>query len=114
MTARVATENIEINGNTIQQGEQVYILLGAANRDPNQFVNPNNLDITRNPNSHLAFGAGTHFCLGSMLARIEANIAIQTLLQRLDSFCLASPNLQWRELAGFRSLKGLDITFENE
>lgn len=114
MTARVATETIEINENTIQQGDQVYILLGAANRDPKQFVNPHVLDITRNPNPHIAFGSGTHFCLGSMLARIEAQIAIHTLLQQLDFFQLASSDIKWRELAGFRSLKELEITFENK
>ncbi|MGJ7923285.1 cytochrome P450 [Neobacillus sp. LXY-4] len=111
LTARVATETIELNGTIIQQGEQVYILLGAANRDPRQFKNPNQLDITRNPNPHLAFGAGSHFCIGSTLARMEAQIAIQTLLGRFNLLQLATSQLQWRELAGFRALKELPISF---
>ncbi|WP_307198173.1 cytochrome P450 [Neobacillus niacini] len=111
MTARIASEDIEINGMTIKKGEQVYILLGAANRDPKKFNNANVLDITRNPNPHIAFGYGIHFCLGSSLARLEAQIAIQTLLQRLHNLQMATPDLQWRKLTGFRALKELPITF---
>jgi pimeloyl-[acyl-carrier protein] synthase len=111
MTARVALEDIELNGITIKKGEQVYIMLGAANRDPKKFIEPNVLDITRNSNPHLAFGYGIHFCLGSSLARLEAQMAIQTLLQRIDHLQLAASDLQWRELIGFRSLKELPVTF---
>lgn len=111
MTARIASEDTEKFGITIKKGEQVYILLGAANRDPNKFINPNVLDITRNPNPHLAFGYGIHFCLGASLARLEAQIAIQTLLERMDNLQLATSDLQWRNLIGFRSLKELPITF---
>jgi pimeloyl-[acyl-carrier protein] synthase len=112
MTARVASEDIEINQTTIKKGDQVYILLGAANRDPNQFAHAHVLDITRNPNPHLAFGYGTHFCLGAPLARLEAQIAIQTLLQQMDNLQLASSDLPWRKLIGFRSLNELPITFD--
>lgn len=111
MTARLASEDIEFNGTTIKKGEQVYILLGAANRDPKKFSHANVLDITRNPNPHIAFGYGIHFCLGSSLARLEAQIAIQTLLQRLSNLQIATPDLQWRKLTGFRSLEKLSITF---
>ncbi|WP_391560626.1 cytochrome P450 [Robertmurraya sp.] len=111
MTARLASEDIEFNGTTIKKGEQVYILLGAANRDPKKFFHANVLDITRNPNPHIAFGYGIHFCLGSSLARLEAQIAILTLLQRLSNLQIATPDLQWRKLTGFRSLKKLPITF---
>jgi pimeloyl-[acyl-carrier protein] synthase len=112
MTARIASEDIEIHGTTIKKGDQVYILLGAANRDPNQFAHAHLLDITRNPNPHLAFGYGTHFCLGAPLARLEAQIAIQTLLQQMDNIQLTSSDLPWRKLMGFRSLKELLITFD--
>lgn len=89
MTARVASEDIEMNGMMIKKEEHVYILLGAANRDPKKFAHPHVLDITRNPNPHLAFGQGIHFCLGSSLARLEAQIAICTLLQESLTFnCL--------------------------
>jgi len=111
MTARLASEDIEFNGTTIKKGEQVYILLGAANRDPKKFFHANVLDITRNPNPHIAFGYGIHFCLGSSLARLEAQIAIQTLLQRLSNLQIATPDLQWRKLTAFRSLEKLPITF---
>lgn len=111
MTARLASEDIGFNGMTIKKGEQVYILLGAANRDPKKFFHANVLDITRNPNPHIAFGYGIHFCLGSSLARLEAQIAIQTLLQRLSNLQIATPDLQWRKLTGFRSLEKLPITF---
>lgn len=111
MTARFASEDIEINGTIIKKGDQVYILLGAANRDPKKFIHAHVLDIKRNPNPHIAFGCGIHFCLGSSLARLEAQIAIQTLLQRLDNLQIATPELQWRKLTGFRALKELPITF---
>ncbi|MEC0694008.1 cytochrome P450 [Bacillus atrophaeus] len=111
MTARVASEDIEMNGITIKKDEHVYILLGAANRDPKKFTHPNVLDITRNPNPHLAFGQGIHFCLGSSLARLEAQIAICTLLQRIPNLQLTTPNVQYRKLIGFRSLTELPVTF---
>ncbi|MGO4889290.1 cytochrome P450 [Anaerobacillus sp. MEB173] len=114
MTARVASEDIEINKTMIKKGEQVYILLGAANRDPNKFTKPNQLNITRNPNPHLAFGYGNHFCLGSALARLEAEIAIRILLQRIPNIELRTSDVQWRKLIGFRSLKELLITFNKK
>lgn len=111
MIARIASEDIEINDVTIKKGEHIYLLLGAVNRDPKTFINANVLDITRNPNPHLAFGYGIHFCIGSTLARIEAQIAIQTLLERMPNLQLATPELQWRKLIGFRSLDALPIKF---
>ncbi|MED1016570.1 cytochrome P450 [Bacillus atrophaeus] len=110
MTARVASEDIEMNGMMIKKEEHVYILLGAANRDPKKFAHPHVLDITRNPNPHLAFGQGIHFCLGSSLARLEAQIAICTLLQRIPNLQLSTPNVQYRKLIGFRSLTELPVT----
>ncbi|MBI0577910.1 cytochrome P450 [Neobacillus cucumis] len=112
MTSRIASEDIEIDQTTIKKGDQVYILLGAVNRDPNKFADAHLLDITRNPNPHLAFGYGTHFCLGAPLARLEAQIAIQSLLQQMDNLQLASSDLPWRKLVGFRSLNELRIIFD--
>ena len=109
LTARMASEDCEINGNMIKKGEQVYILLGAANRDPNIFPHPHILDIKRNPNPHLAFGSGSHFCLGSSLARLEAQIAIPVLLERAPKLRLASSDIQYRKLIGFRSLAELPV-----
>lgn len=110
MTARVASEDIEINNKIIREGDQVYIFLGAVNHDPKKFTEPNRLDISRNPNPHLAFGYGIHFCLGSTLARVEAKIAINVLLQRMSNIQLTQSTPKWKELTGFRSLKELPIT----
>ena len=112
LTARMASEDIEFEQTTIKKGEHVYLFLGAANRDPNKFNHAHLLDITRNPNPHLAFGYGPHFCLGASLARIEAHVAIQELLQQLPNFRLASGDWQWRKLIGFRSLKELYVVFD--
>ncbi|SDI00390.1 cytochrome P450 [Alteribacillus bidgolensis] len=113
MIARYASEDIEINKNIIEKGEQVYILLGAVNRDPQKFIAPNRLDITRKSNYHLAFGHGVHFCLGASLARMEAQMAIHTLMHRITDLQLDAAELQWRNLMGFRSLEKLPITFQN-
>jgi pimeloyl-[acyl-carrier protein] synthase len=112
MTARFASEDITINQTTIKKGDQVYILLGAANRDPNKFKDPHLFDIMRDPNPHLAFGYGSHFCLGAPLARLEAQIAINSLLAWKDKLQLTDPDLKWRKLIGFRSLSELHITFD--
>lgn len=111
MTARFAAEDIEMGGKFIRKGHQVYILLGAANRDPAHFSNPDQLDITRTPNQHLAFGAGAHFCLGASLARLEAQIAIQALFQRIPNIQLEADRLEWRKLVGFRALKALPVSY---
>ncbi|WP_413374875.1 cytochrome P450 [Alkalihalobacillus sp. 1P02AB] len=111
LTARVASENMKLNQIEIKKGDHMYILLGAANRDPRIFIKPDVLDITRNPNPHLAFGSGIHFCLGSILAKLETKIVLQTLLQNTKTMQLETTNLQWRDLIGFRALKELHITF---
>ena len=82
-----ATEDVEMHGVTIKKGSMVIPLLGAANRDPRMFDNPEVFDIERSPNKHLGFGYGIHLCLGAWLARLETRVAINTLLQR-------NPNLQ--------------------
>ncbi|MGM7636967.1 cytochrome P450 [Bacillus sp. Hm123] len=111
MVARVAVEDINIYNVCIKKGEQVYVLIGAANRDPRTFTNPNALDITRNPNPHLAFGNGSHFCIGAMLAKLEAQMAIQPLIQRFENLQLETEQLQWRRLIGFRALNQLIVTW---
>lgn len=82
LTDRVALDDVEIDGRTIRRGQLVGLLLGAANRDPEVFADPDRLDIGRRPNPHLAFGHGTHFCLGAHLARLEAAVALPMLLAR--------------------------------
>ena len=108
---RIATRQVQIDGATIEKGQLIVQFLGAANRDPAQFPDPDRLDITRSPNKHLAFGYGPHFCLGAPLARLEAPVAFRGLLRRLKNMRLAHDNLEWNS-ALFRGLKSLPIEFE--
>jgi hypothetical protein len=94
-TGRTATEDIEVGGTVIKEGQVAFTLLGAANRDPDQFPNPDALDITRQDNRHVAFGHGIHFCLGAPLARVEAQIAFQTLLRRFPNPKLVADEVEW-------------------
>ena len=80
---RTATADVELHGVTVRRGEKVAALLGAANRDPTVFAEPDRFVADRDPNPHLAFGAGIHFCLGAPLARMELQISIRALLERL-------------------------------
>ena len=80
-----------IAGVTIPRGEMVFAVLASANRDERQFDHPDTLDLTREPNRHVAFGQGVHFCLGAPLARLEGQIAINTLLRRIPDLRLAVP-----------------------
>ena len=86
MTDRVAVEDCEIGGKRIRKGQVVVVLLGAANRDPEVFPDPDRLDLARPHNPHLSFGQGGHFCLGAQLARAEAQIAIEALIRRFPDF----------------------------
>lgn len=111
---RIATRQVEIAGVAIEKGQLLLQFLGAANRDPAQFPDPDRLDITRSPNKHLAFGYGPHFCLGAPLARLEAPVAFRGLLGRLRNLRLAEDKLdtlEWNS-ALFRGLKSLPIEFE--
>jgi cytochrome P450 len=86
-------------------------MLGAANRDPAKFLDPGRLDITRRENRHLAFGSGARFCLGAMLARLEGNIAIGTLMRRLPKLALTSRTATWRSSTEVRGLQEFPVTF---
>lgn len=108
---RVAMCDLTIAGQTIQAGQQIVCVLGAANRDPAQFPEPDLFNIQRHPNSHLAFGNGPHFCIGAVLARMEAQIAFNTLVRRLDDLQLATDTPAWRPAFGVRSLETLPVTF---
>lgn len=87
---RVTRHDTEIRGQTIPAGKLVLPMIGSANRDPRQFPNPDRFDITRDPNPHVAFGHGIHFCIGAPLSRLEARIALTDLLDRMQCFELAS------------------------
>jgi cytochrome P450 len=108
-TARVLKEDIEICGQPIRKGWTVQCMLGAANRDPKQFKEPNRLDLKRLNNQHLAFSAGLHFCIGAQLARLEGQIALLNLVQRFPQMKLAGPRPEWASTFGFRGLKSLPV-----
>jgi cytochrome P450 len=88
-TMRVASEDLEIGDVAVRRGDRVMLLMASANRDPEKFVNPDTLDITRFPNPHLAFGHGIHFCLGAPLARLEVEIALREMVRRFPKMSLA-------------------------
>lgn len=111
LTARVALEPATVAGVELAPGDKVTVLLGAANRDPRRFDDPDGLDITREDNQHLGFGMGIHFCLGAPLARLEAQIAIPALLQRFPRLALPDePELMWRPSLMLRGLTALPVT----
>lgn len=111
LTGRGAKEDVEIGGKPIRQGERVFTVLAAANRDPAQFPNPDQLDITRKDNRHVAFGHGIHFCLGASLARAEAQSAISTLLRRMPRLSTQVVIPEWRPAFTLRGLQTLPVTF---
>ncbi|MDQ2870549.1 MAG: cytochrome P450 [Acidobacteriota bacterium] len=112
-TERYAREDVEIRGAMIPRGSLVYAVLASANRDERQFANPDVLDLSRDPNRHLAFGLGVHFCLGAPLARLEGRIAIMTLLRRAPDLSLAvsDTSLRWRRGLVLRGLESLPVRF---
>jgi cytochrome P450 PksS len=113
-TERFAREDIPIGGVVIPRGEMVYAVLASANRDPRQFPDPNTLDVAREPNRHLAFGLGIHYCLGAPLARLEGEIAITALLRRAPGLRLSVQpgELRWRRGLVLRGLESLPVILD--
>lgn len=112
---RIATEDVEYQGVRIPAGSIVGVVINAANHDPEQFEDPDRLDVRRERGPHIGFGHGVHYCLGVSLARMEARIAIGTLLRRLPGLRLAVPANQLRRLppaSPFRGLLELPVLFE--
>jgi cytochrome P450 PksS len=110
---RWAATDVELGGQTIRRGEGVIVILGSANRDPSRFADPDTLDFARADVKHIAFGRGSHYCLGAPLARLEAEVALTTLLRRLPGLRLAVPveELTWRPVPLFRSLGSLPVAW---
>ena len=100
--SRVASVDLEILGQQVKKGDYVHFMIGAANRDPRKFENPDVFDITRKDAANVSFGHGIHFCIGAPLARIEAKIALRQLLERLPSFVLHEPYPTFPELLAVR------------
>jgi cytochrome P450 len=108
-TGRMAACDAEIGGVPIPAGTLVLGFLGAANRDPAHFVEPDRLDVTRDQPRHLAFGSGIHYCLGAPLARLEAQAAIGTLLRRFPALTLTVERPVWRPSSTLRGLEALPV-----
>jgi cytochrome P450 len=110
MTSRIVDHDLDFRGQHFEEGQVVLLLLGAANRDPEQFPDPEVFDVSRRPNRHLAFGQGIHYCLGAPLALAEAQIAFQTLLRRLPEPEPAFDEPDWGRSFVLRGLRSLPIT----
>ena len=112
-TERYARDDSTVAGITIPRGELVLAVLASANRDERQFEEADRLDLGREPNPHVAFGFGIHYCLGASLARLEGQIAIATLLRRIPNLkvAISSNALRWRRGLVLRGLESLPVTF---
>jgi cytochrome P450 len=106
---RWATQEVELRGRRIAPGDLVYLVQAAANRDPEHFAEPNRLDLARDPNSHLGFGYGLHYCLGAPLARLETEVALSRLLDRSARVELAGDRPRWRPNLLGRAVESLEV-----
>ena len=113
-TVRLVKEDHEIGGKVVRQGERVFLINPAANRDPAVFTDPDRLDITRNPTNHLGLGAGIHYCLGAPLARLEAQLAISALMQSFPDIelAVARDDLDWASTMLSRGLTSLPVRLQ--
>jgi cytochrome P450 len=101
---RTALADVEVGGVTVQEGQRIAALLGSANRDGEVFTDPDTFDVGRDPNPHIAFGAGIHFCLGGPLARLEMQQSLPMLAERFPTLHGAGP----AEQRGTFVLRGYD------
>ncbi|WP_186777614.1 cytochrome P450 [Streptomyces salinarius] len=111
--ARIALEDVEVHGVRIAAGDPVYVSYLAANRDPDVFPDPDRIDLDRDPNPHLAYGNGHHFCTGAVLARMQTELLVDTLLERLPGLRLAVPadQVAWRRKTMIRGPRTLPCTW---
>lgn len=110
MSSRVATEDVIFEGQTIREGQRVFMLIGSANRDAAVFADPDRLDVHRNPApKHLSFGQGVHFCPGAMLSRLEALVVLELLTKRFPRLSRQSAPLVWRNQIALRGLTALPL-----
>jgi cytochrome P450 len=107
-TTRIAYADVALGDKCIRRGESVTLLLGSANRDPTVFTDPNQLDIARRPNRHLAFGRGIHYCLGAPLAVAQGGIALRLLFEYCPDWRIAAAPA-WSETFGFRGMSVLEL-----
>jgi cytochrome P450 len=110
---RIATEDLELGGVTVREGDAVFVDITAANRDPRVFENPDQLDVGRQVNPHIGFGHGVHHCLGAQLARLELRLALTTVLRRFPdlSFAVRETEISWKHGRAVRGLQALPVTW---
>src|SRR6185436_19322353 len=111
-TARICREDTELGGKLIRKGQAVIAVMGAGNRDPERFPDPDRLDLGRTDNRHLAFGWASHFCFGAPLARIEGQLAFDALVRRTINMAITTEPIVWRDNLGLRGLTALQVTFD--
>jgi cytochrome P450 len=104
-------EDIDIEGATLGKGDQAIVLVAAANRDPEQFPEPDAFDVARQENRHLSFGLGAHFCLGAPLARVEGQVALEALATRVEDLAIAVEEPEYKTNIVLRGLAALPVTF---
>jgi cytochrome P450 len=109
MAERISLADVEVGDARIDAGRIVILTVAGANRDPFVFADPDRLDLARNPNPHVAFGAGAHHCLGAPLARAEARIALTTLIRRFRDLTVDTSRPRWRRSFTLRGLERLDV-----
>lgn len=114
LTVRNAAEDFVWHGREIKKGQSVALLIGAANRDPEKFSEPDRLDITRAQSPPLSFGRGAHFCIGAMLANTEAEIAFTKLLERFPNLQMLGAEPEWHANISFRGLRALPLGFKRK
>jgi cytochrome P450 len=110
-TARLAPDDVVLGGKLIRKRQAVIAVMGAANRDPERFQDPDRLDLGRQDNRHVAFAWASHFCFGAPLARIEGQTAFEAVLRRMPNMNLKPGPITWRENLGLRGLTELPVTF---
>ena len=108
-TVKIATADVDWHDRTVRRGDMVMPFMAAANRDPRQFPAPDTLDVRRCPERHVAFAWGIHFCLGAWLARLEARIALDTVLRRLPDLALVVDEPRWKPMIFLRGLEALPL-----
>lgn len=108
---RIATQDVEMRGKVMKKQDRVRWFISSANRDPDQFPDPTRFDITRHPNQHVAFGSGTHHCLGATLARVEGQEVFKALAERFPKIRTTPEALEYQPSITFRSLKALPVTW---
>jgi cytochrome P450 len=111
-TQRIAAEDVERRGKTIRRGDRIRWIMAAANRDPRAFEDPDRFDIGRQPNTHVSFGAGIHYCLGASLARIEGQEVFRALAEHFPSLRLETEELTYQPSIQFRSLLSLPVAWD--